>query len=73
VAVPTKKDNDDERFARIDALMEEYRVSHEDFEHYLKAVQTDVRAGRDRARQNIARLKKQMDTARRLIKKFKGK
>ena len=70
--VPTKKDNEDERFARIDALMEEYRVNHEDFAHYLKVVRTDAREISVRARQNMVRLKKQVDAARRQLKTSKG-
>jgi len=69
--VPTKKDNADERFARIDALMEEYRVNHEDLEHYIRNV-AGMREGRDRARQSADGPRKHMNSARRQLKKSKG-
>lgn len=34
--MPLSKDNQAERLARIDALMEEYRLKHEDLEAYLR-------------------------------------
>jgi hypothetical protein len=52
--VPTRRaDNDAERFARIEALMEEYRVKHEDLEAFLRATRTAARQNRTMARQNI--------------------
>ena len=37
------KDNNDERFARIEALMEEYRVTHEDLVAYVTSVEGKAR------------------------------
>jgi hypothetical protein len=52
--VPTRRaDNDDERFARIEALMEEYRVKHEDLEAFLRAARTAARQSGTMARQNL--------------------
>jgi hypothetical protein len=47
-----KSDNDEERFARIEALMEEYRTKHEDLQRYVE--EACVRA-QDRLR-NTTRL-----------------
>ena len=40
--MPTRGDNDDERFARIEALMEEYRINHEELEAYVRATKETV-------------------------------
>ena len=40
--MPTRLDNDDERFARIEALMEEYRINHEELEAYVRATTETV-------------------------------
>jgi DNA repair ATPase RecN len=37
--MPSRRDNAEERLNRIAALMEEYRVNHEDLVEYVKAVQ----------------------------------
>ena len=55
--VPSERDNDAERFARIEALMEEYRVKHEDLEAYVESV-------RDRARQASDAAQVRTDAAR---------
>jgi hypothetical protein len=55
--VPSDRDNDAERFARIDALMEEYRVKHEDLEAYVKSVRDRASRTRDMAQELV-------DTAR---------
>ena len=68
----TKKDNEDERFARIDALMEDYRVNHGDLEHYIRKAHTGMREGRDGARQNIDGSRQKMNSARRQLRKSKG-
>ena len=70
--VPTKRDNDEERFARIDVLMEEYRVNHEDLELYIKTVRTETCESRDRTGQVIDGSRARMDTARRQFRKSKG-
>jgi hypothetical protein len=36
--VPLHSDNDEERFVRIQQLMEEYRVKHEDLVAYVRRV-----------------------------------
>ena len=71
--MPTKKDNEDERFARIEALMEEYRVNHEDLEHYIRVVRSDAAERRNRARQNVDGSRKQMNGVRQQLKKSKGR
>jgi hypothetical protein len=55
--VPSERDNDVERFARIEALMEEYRVKHEDLEAYVASV-------RDRASRALDAAEQRTDTAR---------
>jgi hypothetical protein len=70
--VPTKRDNEEERFARIDVLMEEYRVNHEDLELYIKTVRTETCESRDRTGQGIDGPRARMDTARRQFRKSKG-
>jgi hypothetical protein len=47
--MPSERDNDEERFNRIAALMEEYRVNHEDLISYIKLVQDRSANGRTRA------------------------
>jgi hypothetical protein len=69
--VPTKKDNENERFARINALMEEYRVNHENLEHYIRNIHPGMNEVRDRARDDADGSKKRMNT-RRPLKKSKG-
>jgi hypothetical protein len=69
--VPTKRDNEVERLARIDALMEEYRVNHEDLEHYIERLHLDVREGRDRACDRVDASGKHMSGARRQLKNAK--
>ena len=39
--MPVSKDNDEERFARIEALCEEYRIKHEDLAAYVAAVRNN--------------------------------
>ena len=70
--MPTKKDNEDERFVRINALMEEYRVNHENLEHYIRNIHPGMREGLDRARQGADGPRKHMNSARRQLKKSKG-
>ena len=70
--MPTKKDKEEERFARIDALMEEYRVNHEDLEHYIRKVHAGTREGRGRARWSTDGSRKHMNSAWRQLKKSKG-
>ena len=60
--MPRRKDNQDERLARIDALMEEYRLKHEDLETYLRTL-------RDQSREFTDRAKAQLDVVRRARKK----
>jgi hypothetical protein len=49
--VPSERDNDAERFARIEALMEEYRVKHEDLEAYVESARGRAKNARDAARE----------------------
>ena len=49
--VPSERDNDAERFARIEALMEAYRVNHEDLEGYLESVCGRAKQARDAAKE----------------------
>jgi hypothetical protein len=51
--VPSERDNDAERFARIEALMEEYRVKHEDLEAYVESVRGRAKQARDGAREVV--------------------
>jgi hypothetical protein len=55
--MPSEPDNEAERFARIEALMEEYRVKHEDLEAYVQSL-------RDRAGKAQATAREVVDTAR---------
>jgi hypothetical protein len=48
--VPNDVDNQSERFARITALMEEYRIKHEDLEAYVTAVRDRARLEREKVR-----------------------
>ncbi len=52
-----RADNDNERFARIEALMEEYRIKHEDLEAYVQATRDRMIADRNRSRQQIRTLR----------------
>jgi len=59
--VSKRTDTDDERFARIEALMEEYRVLHEDlvdyvreFEQRSRVSQRESRAAVSEARERFA-------------------
>jgi len=61
--VPTKADNA-ERFARIQSLMEEYRINHEDLDASVKAARPHAESGRERARQHLIR-------ARNTFRRFK--
>ena len=64
--MPTRRrDNDEERFARIDALMEEYRVNHEDLQAYVRQVQAAA-AERRRESQEI------LDEAREQFRRAQG-
>ena len=51
--MPSKRDNDEERFNRIASLMEEYRVNHEDLVSYVKLVRGRATAGSTRATRNL--------------------
>jgi hypothetical protein len=56
--VPKSEDNQEERLARIEALMEEYRLKHEDLEAYLRNY-------REESREYLANAKVQLESARR--------
>ncbi|HEY7293312.1 MAG TPA: hypothetical protein VH583_25980 [Vicinamibacterales bacterium] len=56
--MPERKDNEEEQIARIAALVEEYRVKHEDLESY-------IRATRKRAEQSNRQAKSRLERARR--------
>ncbi len=68
--MPTKKqENDEERFARIDALMEEYRVNHDDLEAYVQAMRDRTERQGAHARELRHRTELRIvDARRRLVK-----
>ena len=41
--MPKRRDNDAERFARIEQLMEEYGIRHEDLKAYLASAKGQAR------------------------------
>jgi hypothetical protein len=52
--VATKQsDNEEERIARIDALIEEYRLKHEDLQAYIEQARELARLSRERTRQSL--------------------
>jgi hypothetical protein len=50
---PSKRDNDEERLTRIDALIEEYRRKHEDLLTYIEQATEKARAMREHARNQL--------------------
>jgi hypothetical protein len=64
VVMPTKGDNDEERFNRIAALMEEYRVKHEDLVAYIDAVRDRMRADGQRVRSRASAARAAVKRAR---------
>jgi len=46
-------DDERERFARIEQILEEYRLNHEDFEAYVEMVRARARDVRRRTRQYL--------------------
>ncbi len=57
--VPARADdNDAERFARIEALLEEYRVKHEDLEAYLRWIRGEAERSRTQSRQALAKARR---------------
>jgi hypothetical protein len=63
--MPSKRDNDEERFNRIAALMEEYRVNHEDLVSYVKLVRGRTADGRTRASGHLKAARDSADRSRR--------
>jgi hypothetical protein len=63
--MPSKRDNDEERFNRIAALMEEYRVNHEDLVSYVKLVRDRSTEGSTRATRNLKTVRAGLDRSRR--------
>ena len=51
--MPTRRDADDERFARIEALMEEYRINHEELEAYVRATTETIQRRHRASREGI--------------------
>ena len=51
--MPSQRDNDEERFERIAALMEEYRVNHEDLVEYMKTVRSRTHEAREATRKAV--------------------
>ncbi len=60
----TKDGDDAERFARIDALMEEYRLNHEDLEAYVRMVRERAAAGQTVARENLRKARRRRRSKR---------
>ena len=63
--MPSKRDNDEERFNRIAALMEEYRVNHEDLVSYVKLVRDRSTEGSTRATRNLKTVRAGLDRSQR--------
>ena len=63
--MPSKRDNDEERFNRIVALMEEYRVNHEDLVSYVKLVRNRTSEGRVRANGQLKAARESAERSRR--------
>ena len=51
--MPSQRDNDEERLNRIAALMEEYRINHEDLVLYVKSVRSRIAAARTGATRHV--------------------
>jgi hypothetical protein len=51
--MPSKRDNDEERLSRIAALMEEYRVNHEDLVEYINTIRSRAREAREVSRKTV--------------------
>ena len=62
--MPLRRDNQDERLARIEALMEEYRVNHEDLEAYVQKVRTETKERHRRSKQSIVEARETLRLAR---------
>jgi hypothetical protein len=63
--MPSRRDNDVERLARIDALMEEYRIKHEDLEAYVDSVRRRAKEGRMESREGVSRAREALNRGRR--------
>ena len=63
--MPSKRDNDEERFNRINSLTEEYRVNHEDLVSYVTLVRGRSTAGNTRATGNLKAAREGFQRARR--------
>ena len=61
---PLKTDNRDERLARIEALMEEYRIKHEDLEAYVRDFEQRSRRARQKVRAGLALAKSRHEAFR---------
>ena len=61
----SRRDNEAERFARIDALMEEYRIKHEDLEAYIHSVRQSSNDSRRESREGITRARAGLAQSRR--------
>ena len=59
-------DNEEERLARIDQLVEEYRIKHEDLETYLRAVRNRSRAVAGRARDRVVETRRLLNRRKKL-------
>ena len=58
--MPVSKDNDEERFARIEALCEEYRIKHEDLAAYVASVQNSTNELKAGAKKRMAKARERV-------------
>jgi hypothetical protein len=63
--MPDARDNDEERFARIERLCEEYRVNHEDLEAYVASIRRRARQAATNSKQNLADARKRLERIKR--------
>lgn len=71
--MPTKEDNDTERFARTEAPIRQYHIRHEDLARYVQEIQQSARVRHAASQAMVRKARKQFErTNRRMSNARRG-